>query len=284
MKRFISLIAGLTLTVSLFAGCGSAANEAAPAAETPVAEAPAADEAAPADDYGAGYTFVVGFDAEFPPYGYQDDNGEYVGFDLELAQEVCDRLGWTLVKQPINWDSKDMELNSGAISCIWNGFTINGRESDYTWSSAYIDNTQVYVVAADSGIATVADLAGKAVLVQADSSALEALDGTDVVATFGSFEQIADYNTAFMNMEAGAADCVAMDIAVAEYQIASREAGAFVILDETISSEQYGIGFKLGNEALRDIVEATLSDMAADGTLQKIAEKWGLQDMLCFGK
>ena len=86
-------------------------------------------------------TFTVGFDAEFPPYGYRDENGEYVGFDLELAEEVCNRQGWELVKQPIDWDSKDMELDSGAIDCIWNGFTMNGREDEYTWSEPYIDNS-----------------------------------------------------------------------------------------------------------------------------------------------
>ena len=95
---------------------------------------------------------VVGFDAEYPPFGYMDDNGEYVGFDLDTAQKVCDNLGWELVKKPINWDSKDMELNSGNIDCIWNGFTMNGREDDYTWSEPYLNNEQVMVVAADSGI------------------------------------------------------------------------------------------------------------------------------------
>lgn len=108
-----------------------------------------------------GKTFTVGFDAEFPPYGYMDDNGEYVGFDLDLAEEVCKRNGWELVKRPIDWNSKDMELTSGNIDCIWNGFTMNGREDDYTWSDPYIDNSQVFVVAKDSGIATMADLAAR---------------------------------------------------------------------------------------------------------------------------
>ena len=97
-------------------------------------------------------TLIVGFDAEYPPYGYMDENGEYTGFDLELAQAVCDLEGWTLDKKPINWDSKDMELNSGSIDCIWNGFTMNGREDDYTFSEPYVDNSQVIVVADDSGI------------------------------------------------------------------------------------------------------------------------------------
>ena len=105
-------------------------------------------------------TFTVGFDAEFPPYGYKDTDGEYIGFDLDLAAEVCKRRGWTLVKQPIDWDSKDMELNSGTIDCIWNGFTIQGREEDYTWTEPYVDNSQVVVVRASSDIQKPADLAG----------------------------------------------------------------------------------------------------------------------------
>ena len=118
-------------------------------------------------------TFTVGFDAEYPPYGYMDENGEYTGFDLEMAQAVCDLQGWELVKTPIDWDSKDMELNSGTIDCIWNGFTINGREDDYTWSVPYVDNSQVVVVAEDSDIEDLAGLSGKVVGVQAASAALE---------------------------------------------------------------------------------------------------------------
>ena len=102
---------------------------------------------------------IVGFDAEYPPYGYMDENGEYVGFDLDLAQEVCDRNGWELVKQPIDWDAKDMELNAGSIDCIWNGFTMTGREDDYTFSEPYVDNSIVVVVAADSDIQSLEDLA-----------------------------------------------------------------------------------------------------------------------------
>ena len=111
-------------------------------------------------------TFIVGFDAEFPPYGYKDDSGNYVGFDLDLAKEVCERNNWTFKAQPIDWDAKDAELDSGSIDCIWNGFTINGRENDYTWSEPYIDNKQVIVVKSDSGIKSLDDLAGKTVETQ----------------------------------------------------------------------------------------------------------------------
>ena len=126
-------------------------------------------------------TLIVGFDAEYPPYGYMDENGEYTGFDLELAQAVCDLEGWTLDKKPINWDSKDMELNSGSIDCIWNGFTMNGREDDYTFSVPYVDNSQVIVVAEDSGIEKLTDLAGKTV----DFVNKSAMNGTILAHTDG---------------------------------------------------------------------------------------------------
>lgn len=238
-------------------------------------------------------TFTVGFDAEFPPYGYRDESGEYVGFDLDLAAEVCDRQGWELVKQPIDWDSKDMELSTGAIDCIWNGFTMNSREDDYTWSDPYIDNSQVFVVAADSGIENKSDLAGKVVAVQKDSSALAALndeENKDNIALRDSFSQLieyADYNTAFMDLEQGAVEAVAIDIGVAQYQIDKREEGAYVMLagdDNKLASEQYAVGFKKGNEELRDTVQDTLDEMVKDGTFAEIAEKWGLTDSVCLGK
>ena len=232
--------------------------------------------------------FEVGFDAACPPYGYNDDSGEYVGFYLELEQEVGNRLGWKLEKQNINWDAKDMELDSGAIDCIWNGFTMNGREDQYTFSVPYVDNSQVFVVAKDSGITSKEDLAGKVVGVQKDSSALAALQGDEkaLADTFADLPQYADYNTGFMDLEAGAIDALALDIGVANYQIASRGSG-YVVLDEYLSTEQYGIGFKKGNDELKDTVEKTLLEMADDGTFMEIAEKYadyGLVDSVCLGK
>lgn len=271
MRKFLSMTICAILSTILLAGCG-AGNTADTAAET-------------SENAKEGKTFTVGFDAEFPPYGYMDENGEYTGFDLELAKEVCKRNGWELVKQPIDWDSKDMELSSGSIDCIWNGFTMNGREDAYTWSVPYVDNSQVFVVAADSGITTQADLAGKKVGVQKDSSALAALEGdaSDLAATFGEMTQYSDYNTAFMDLEQGAIEALAIDVGVADYQIASRGDG-YVKLDEKLATEQYGIGFLLGNEELKNQVETTLLEMAEDGTFTSIAEKYGLTDSVCLGK
>lgn len=221
-------------------------------------------------------TFTVGFDQDFPPFGYVDENGEFTGFDLELAKEAAKRMDMEIKLQPIDWDSKELELSSGSISCIWNGFTMNGRENDYTWTESYMDNSQVFVVKSDSGIKTKADLAGKIVTAQTDSAALNALNGDDFKDLKASFKELltcAQYNTAFMDLEAGAVDAVAMDIGVAKYQIEGKES-KFIILDEPIVKEQYAVGFYKGNTEMRDKVQKALDEMAADGTFKKISEKW----------
>lgn len=231
--------------------------------------------------------FIVGFDAEFAPYGYLED-GDYVGFDLSLAEEVCRRNGWELIKRPIAWDSKDSELTSGAIDCIWNGFTMNGRESEYTWSTPYIDNSQVVIVRKNSDIKSLSDLKGKIMAVQSDSSALAALTGEDataenktIAASLGELQQVADYNSAFMNLESSMVDAIAMDYGVASYQLEGKE-DTFTLLDERLSTEKYGIGFKKGNKELRDKVQISLLEMLYDGTFEKIAKEWKLDSSLCF--
>ena len=284
MKKGLALCMAAVLAMGcLLTGCGSSDTGAKSITESAAASTEAAGtetagtEAAGTETTGNGKTFTVGFDASFPPYGYQE-NGEYVGFDLDLAQEVCDRNGWELVKTPIDWDAKNIELNGGSIDCIWNGFTMNGREEDYTWTPAYINNTQVFAVNKNSGITKAADLAGKNVLVQADSSALAALqdeENTDIKAladSFGSLTQVPDYESALMELEAGSADAVAMDEGVALTKQAQND--NIVILDDVISQEQYGIAFKKGNDELRDQVWSTLLEMEKDGTVDKIAAKY----------
>lgn len=231
------------------------------------------------------FTLKLGFDAEFPPYGYMGEDGEYTGFDIEMARALCEREGWELELIPIDWTAKDMELEAGTINCIWNGFTMNGREELYTWTDAYMDNSQVFVVRADGGIAAPADLAGKTVAVQKESSAEKALNEEDnaaLLASFGELVTCADYNTAFMELESGAVDCIAMDVGVAKYQIDGRD--SFVILDEALQAEQYGIGFLLGNTELRDKVQAGLMEMVEDGTFAKISEEWFGYDVCTLGK
>ena len=280
MKKRLALMMALTVTAaSLLAGCGGSSDgssdEGSDSQDTSTAEFTEKTE---------GDTFTVGFDQDFPPMGFVGEDGEYTGFDLELAQAVCDKMGWEFVPEPIAWDAKDAMLESGAIDCIWNGFTINGREDDYTWSDPYLDNSQVFVVRADSGIESAEDLAGKTVDVQTDSSAQAALeDNQELSSTFGNLQVIADYNTGFMELESGVVDAVAMDIVVASYQIESRDAD-FVILDDVISTEEYGVGFAKGNEAVRDQVQTALEELAADGTMAEISTKWFGEDITTIGK
>ena len=185
MKKKLALIlAGTAMAAMVLAGCGDKNNASGEDVKT-------------AESVEDKKTFTVGFDAEYPPYEYMDENREYTGFDLELAEAVCKLEGWELVKKPLNWDSKDMELNSGSIDCIWNGFTMNGREDDYTFSTPYVDNSQVIVVAEKSGIDTLEDLAGKTVGVQAASAALDLLKSEEeggqkkLADTFGALNEFA---------------------------------------------------------------------------------------------
>ena len=287
MKKTLALILALALLALVLAGCAekpaASTPTQAPASAAPATEAPAPAESAPTEapapeetpaPAAEGRTFTVGFDAEFPPFGFIADDGSYDGFDLAAAKEICDRKGWTFVAQPINWDFKDAELSSGSIDCIWNGFTIEGREDAYTWSPAYYDSSVVVVVRADSGIASLADLSGKSVITQAASSGLSALEGNpELTDTFGELLESADYNNAFMELGMGTVDAVVADVGVAEYNMQNKS-GDFVILDEPVSVETYGIGFLLGNDELMNTVWDTVLSIAADGTLASIADKY----------
>lgn len=289
-KRVVCAALVSIMTMSLAACSGGAVS--APA-ETKAESTEAKTEAAETTEKAAeaegetkveGGTLIVGFDQDFPPMGFMGDDGEYTGFDLELAQEAAKRLGLEYKPQPIAWDAKDMELESGNIDCIWNGFTMTGREDGYTWSEPYMENSQVFVVAGDSGIKSQADLAGKVVECQVDSSAEAALkEVPDLTATFAQLLTTADYNTAFMDLEQGAVDAIAMDVVVAGYQISQRNAD-FVILEDSLAAEEYAIGFKKGNTELKDKVQGALEEMAEDGTLKTISEKWFGKDITTIGK
>ena len=276
MKKSIAILLSAVLAIGCLAGCGSKNEK---KSETQAATEAATDVATEKT------TFTVGFDQDFPPYGFVGDNGEFTGFDIELATEVAKRLNLEIKLQPIDWDAKDMELSSGAIDCIWNGFTMNGREDAYEWTDAYVNNTQVFVVE-DDAIKSAADLKGKVVTVQTDSSAQAALDEekfADLKASFKELVVCANYNTAFMDLESGAVDAIAMDVGVAKYQIESRKVD-FKVLDDTLAEEQYGVGFLKGNTELRDKVQKALEDMVKDGTFAEISKKWFGEDVGIIGK
>lgn len=255
----------LALAAALMAGCSGGSNE---------SQSAGGDEAASAES--GEFTLTVGFDQGYPPYGFVGDDGEYTGFDLDLAAEVAERNGWNLELSAIDWDAKDALLSSGSINCIWNGFTMEGREDDYTFSEPYMLNEQVIVVKSDSGIADSAALAGKTVMTQVDSAALDVLEGdaADLAATFagGAPQTISDYNNAFMQLESGMVDAVACDLSIANYQMSAKP-DTYTIID-TLSSEHYAVGFKQGDEDLAATVTATLKAMYEDGTVQELCDKY----------
>jgi polar amino acid transport system substrate-binding protein len=222
---------------------------------------------------------IVGFDQDFPPYGFVGDDGSFTGFDLDLAKAVCEMEGWTFTPKAIAWDAKDGLLNSGQITCIWNGFTIEGREKDYAFTSAYMENRQVVVVRSGSGITDLAGLAGKNVITQADSAAYDLLGAggsqAKLGATFAQLQTIGEYNTAFMMLESGSVDAVAVDYPVATYNIGDKTA-TFEILSESLNSEHFGVGFA-ANDAGRDLaakVEADLKKLDANGKVKELCEKY----------
>ncbi len=230
-------------------------------------------------------TFVLGLDDAFPPMGFRDENGEIVGFDIDTAREVCARLGVELVCQPIDWNAKEQELATGNIDCIWNGFTVTPeRREVMTFSESYVKNAQVVVVNGDSSVQTLADLAGADIGVQAGSSAQAAISDTpDFSSTIGSIVEFKENLTALMDLEIGGVDAVVMDLLVANDNI-NRSGKDFRILEETLADEEYAIGFRKGDIALADAVNAQLHSMAEDGTLAEIATKWFGADITIIGK
>lgn len=230
-------------------------------------------------------TFVLGLDDAFPPMGFRDENNEIVGYDIDLAREVAKRMEVELVCQPISWDAKEQELNTGKIDCIWNGFTITPeREQVMTFSKPYLKNAQVVVVRADSGFATLASLAGKSVGLQAGSSASDALDGAaEFKASLKGVVEFKDNLTALMDLDVKGVDAVIMDLLVANDNI-NRSGKSYVILDEALSPENYGVGFRKADLALMNKVQETLEAMAADGTIATISQKWFKADISIVGK
>lgn len=224
--------------------------------------------------------FVLGLDDSFPPMGYKDDNGDIVGFDIDLAEKVCEKLGYELVLQPINWDSKDVELSSGGVDCLWNGFSINEkRKETMNLSIPYMKNTQAVVVLADSDINTLSDLSGKIVGVQAGSTAMDAIDSKpEVKKTFGELIELDDNMMAIQELKAGTLDAVVADEILINYYTSS-DSAAFKVLEENFGEEEYAIGFKKGNDELTEAVNGALRELAEDGTFAEISNKWFGKDV-----
>lgn len=265
-RQFLGLTGSFAAVLGLgLTGCGGSGS------------AKSGSSASDGDAKGAYETkkLIVGFDKSYPPYGFVGDDGKYTGFDLDLAKAVCKKEGWKVKYEAIDWDAKDTLLNSGAINCIWNGFTMEGREKQYTFSKAYMLNEQVLVVKKGSGIKSWDDLSGKTVITQTDSAAEDVLKGDQkkLAATFASLDTIGDYNTAFMQLESGAVDAVACDLSIAQYQISAKP-DAYEQLEKPLSSEHYAVGFKKGDSKTSAAVTKALQDLYEDGTFKKLCDKY----------
>lgn len=220
---------------------------------------------------------VLGLDDSFPPMGFRDTDNNIVGYDIDLAKEVAERMGVELVITPVDWDYKETELNDGNVDCLWNGMSVDDeRKEKMNLSEPYMENRQVVVVLADSGINTLADLAGKSVILQAGSTAVGALDSKeDVKSTLREVTEVPDNVQAMMELGQGTGDAVVMDEVVARYYISkSDNPDQFKVLDEALSDEVYAVGFRKADQSLRDEVQKILGEMKADGTLKTITEKW----------
>ena len=225
---------------------------------------------------------VMGFDEAYPPMGFVSESGEFVGFDIDLATEVCKRLGVELVFQPISWDAKELELSGGNIDCIWSGLTITPeRQEQMLFSIPYLANEQILVVRSDSGIASMADVAGKVLGTQAGSSSVDVLDATpalkDSVAEVALYS---DFVTALMDLRLGGIDALLIDSVVGNYYIAQLDDPTlFTVLPEVLEAEEYGIAFRKGEQTLADAVSRELVALLEDGTLAKITANWFANDV-----
>ncbi len=278
-KKYIGIVMAAALAVSMlaFIGCSSSDEEES-GTETGTQTGTSTETET--------VQFIVGFDQEYPPYGFIDTTGEfgeagsYVGFDLELAEMVCEANGWEFSAVPIDWDAKDSLLESGQITCIWNGFTYEGREDSYQWTDTYMLNAQVVVTKVDSGISSLGDLAGKVVMTQTDSAGYDVITSdeyADYEATFayGGIQVIDTYANAFMNLESGACDAVICDLSIFMYQDAAKPDTFANILE--LSSEHYAVGFALSNEDAPELIEAinqTLRDLDEAGEIEALCEKY----------
>lgn len=272
MKKVISTALALMTILTLTAGCGAKPAEPAP---SPIsASAPAA---ASADK------LIMGLDDQFPPMGFRDDQNNLVGFDIDLANEVAKRLGMEAVPTPIDWSTKELELNSGKVSVLWNGMTITeARKETMLMSPAYIMNAQVVVVGTESGIKTVADLAGKKVAMQEGSSAQDAYAACEAAGQEAELVTAPENITLFQDLKIGRIDAVVIDKVVADYYLAENGEGKLVLLTEELAAEEYGFAFKKENTELAEKVFTEMQKMVEDGTAAEISKKWFGEDRIVY--
>ena len=220
--------------------------------------------------------FIMGIDPEYPPFSYLGEDGNYTGFDVEVCKAACDLLGWDMEIFAVNWDEKLVQLDSMECDCVWSGMTIldSMSEAGYVISKPYFDNTQVLMVKADSGYTCAADLAGKVVAVQLGTSG-EALLSGDLADLASSFERVMTCDSflkCFTELAGNAADAVFVDLPVASSYAAEHE--GFLIINENLGAEQYGIAFRSGDAELCASIEGAVAELVKNGTYAEIAAKY----------
>ncbi len=276
MKKFLSVLLAMSLGVAVV-GCGTASSNDNSSSE--------ATSEASADSTTTGDKIIVGLDDQFPPMGFRDENNEIVGFDIDLAKAAGEKMGVDVEFQPIDWDSKELELNSGKIDLIWNGFSITDeRKETMEFTQPYLDNKMIIIVNEGSDIKTKADLAGKNVGIQAGSSAVDAVEKDDIHNEFASMPTYDTNVLALSDLEVGRVDAVVADQVVARYYLAQNQDKKFVILDDDFGSEVYGIAAKKGNTELVDKLQTALDELSEDGTSAEISKKWFGEDIVVHNK
>jgi len=261
MKKFTFL---LMTTAAMLAACGNGATE---------------DSSSAVSETGIKDTLVMGLDDTFAPMGFKDEKGEIVGFDVDLAKEVAERLGVEITFQPIDWAMKETELNSGNIDLLWNGYTITEeRKEKVLFSDAYLSNRQIIVTMADSTIEAKADLAGKVVASQQGSASVDAVnaDESDILAAFkdGALVLYPTFNDVFNDLESGRSEAIVVDEVLGRYIMKQKGADKYKILEENFGEEEYGVGVRKEDTALCEAINETLDEMRADGTYDEIYGKW----------
>ncbi|MDR1782498.1 MAG: amino acid ABC transporter substrate-binding protein [Bacilli bacterium] len=257
MKKIITLTMALFLIISLSA-CGSK-NE--------------------TSDTMKKDTLIVGLDDTFAPMGFKDKDGKIIGFDVDLANEVGKIIGKKMQFQPIDWSMKETELNNKNIDLIWNGYSITEeRKKQVLFSEPYIDNEQIIVVLKDSPITKKSDLAGKTVTTQKDSSTEDAFknDTTGIVSKFkgGAPVLYPTFDDCFMDLDSKRADALVGDSVLIKYMIKQKDTDKYRILTDTFGSEEMGVGMRKSDTDLKKAIDDALNELKANGTYQKIYDKW----------
>lgn len=268
-KRIVAIVMSVIMIMLMLSGCGNGGKG-------------SSDSWSKVKSKGK---FVMGLDDSFPPMGFRDDKNNIVGFDIDVAREACKRLNIELVVQPINWDTKEQELNTGNIDAIWNGFTITPeRNKELLFSKPYMKNRQVIVVNKDSSVTSLKGLQGKKLGLQAESSAADALNqSADFKKSLKESVEFKDNVTALMDLEKGGVDAVLMDEVVARYFIQKKDKG-YKVLDEALAEEEYGVGFRKNDKELMQKFQETFEAMDKDGKLAEISNTWFGKDITTVSK